>query len=216
MTPSGNYLCGGVELSSSTLDIVSNSRPTQSMYESSSSFTDGTDLYVLNQESAGAALPALRFRLESAFFFGAPALERNFRKFVDAGRRILANRRVPRQSACCSRPTPEAALPRSPRRRRSPAAYSQTTLDAASIESTTISGLSEQSGWLTRDGLVTLSYDQNSRISRYAFSSGAEIDSERLPSSSGDRKFAFDASGSYRLYFDKGAGTLHLMRTWWK
>ena len=70
------------------------------------------------------------------------------------------------------------------------------------------------SGWLTRDGAIILTHDDETRLVRYESDSGKELDSLSLDDTE-DTRFDFSPDGKKWLLYDGANGTLHLLRTWW-
>jgi hypothetical protein len=71
--------------------------------------------------------------------------------------------------------------------------------------------------WITEDGIIAQTSGTNGRIvlSRYPLGPGGEKDSF-MPGSGHEYRLYFEASGSYWYLFDRGAGRLVRLRTWWK
>jgi len=72
----------------------------------------------------------------------------------------------------------------------------------------------DNSGWLTRNGAIILTHDNDTRLVRYESDSGKELDSFSLNDTE-DTRFAFSADGKQWLMYDGKRGKLHLLRTWW-
>jgi len=80
---------------------------------------------------------------------------------------------------------------------------------------TEVSSSSSDQAWLTIGGIVSLSHDNRTRLVRYAYGSGKELDSMAID----DTWMAainFEDSGSYWYYYDRYTGCLFKMRSWWK
>ncbi|MFA6506247.1 MAG: hypothetical protein WCT14_09125 [Treponemataceae bacterium] len=213
--PSGNYLCGGVELDAATLSIVSDTRPTISLSDSARSFTDGVYLYVLYQDGAG--LHCDRYdgawnHLSSASVPPLSGFSTSSYQLLDAYHEASVSSKVRLLFSTYSgvRSVTFASVA------DFLAAYGQVSLDLGSESVVALPYFSDNGGWATRDGLIALSYEQNSRVIRYSYDTGSELDDERLDSTNGDRRYYFDPSGYFRLFLDEDTELLHLLRTWWK
>lgn len=69
-------------------------------------------------------------------------------------------------------------------------------------------------GWVTEDGIVVLTHDNDSRLRRFDLTSGAELDSIRVDSD-WMQALSFDDEGGYWFYYDPRTGYVKRMRTWW-
>lgn len=78
----------------------------------------------------------------------------------------------------------------------------------------TIPSGDDQSGWLTRNGAIILTHDNQTRLVRYESDSGKELDSFVLNDTENTR-FTFSPDGKKWLMYDGRTGKLHLLRTWW-
>jgi len=72
----------------------------------------------------------------------------------------------------------------------------------------------DQSGWLTRNGAIILTHENDTRLVRYESDSGKELDSFKLNDTE-DTRFTFSADGTKWLMYNGLTGKLHLLRTWW-
>jgi hypothetical protein len=70
-------------------------------------------------------------------------------------------------------------------------------------------------GWATDDGIVLLVHGNDSRIARFAFGTGEELDSFRIDSE-WMKAVSFESSGARWFYYDRGTGRIRMLRTWWK
>jgi hypothetical protein len=70
-------------------------------------------------------------------------------------------------------------------------------------------------GWATDDGIVLLVHGKESRIARFAFRTGKELDSLRVDSE-WMQAVSFESSGARWFFFDRGTGRIRQLRTWWK
>jgi hypothetical protein len=86
---------------------------------------------------------------------------------------------------------------------------------SASVTVTRIRGDYADQGWVTDDGIVLLLHGSRNRLARFAFGTGAELDSIRV-----DTEWmqgpSFDDSGEYWYYYDRGSGYVKQLRTWWR
>lgn len=215
ITPTGNYLCGGVEIDAATLNTLSDARPTAGVYDSARVFSDESDLFVLYSDASGlrcdrydyawnmlssASVPPVSGAVPGSYWLLAAYHEPSVSSVV----RLIVWTSMGVYSLSFA--SPSALL----------AAYGYASLDQAPMEKITLPYLSSDGGWATRDGLISIVHDRDSKLVRYSYSAGTEIDSIRLDSTSGDRLFYFEPGGYYRLMFDGESGMLHLLRTWWK
>jgi hypothetical protein len=78
-------------------------------------------------------------------------------------------------------------------------------------------GPSGIAAWITDDGIVALTTNNNNRctLTRYSFGPGGAIDSYSLTVNQNDL-FYFEPSGQYWYLFDSEPGRLIRFRTWWK
>ena len=72
----------------------------------------------------------------------------------------------------------------------------------------------DQSGWLTRNGAIILTHENDTRLVRYESDSGKELDSFTLNDTE-DTRFNFSPDGKKWLMYNGRTGKLHLLRTWW-
>jgi len=79
---------------------------------------------------------------------------------------------------------------------------------------TTIPSGDDGSGWLTRNGAIILTHENDTRLVRYESDSGKELDSFKLNDTE-DTRFTFSADGTKWLMYNGLTGKLHLLRTWW-
>jgi hypothetical protein len=70
-------------------------------------------------------------------------------------------------------------------------------------------------GWATDDGIVLLVHGRESRIVRFAYGTGKELDSIRIDSD-WIRATSFESSGARWYCYDRGTGRVKKLRTWWK
>jgi hypothetical protein len=76
---------------------------------------------------------------------------------------------------------------------------------------------SDRGAWLTSDGIVTVHSNSGpNRLVRYAYGSGAELDSLSLNVSTEGACISFDPEGRYYFRYDSLSGRLYKLRTWWK
>jgi len=78
----------------------------------------------------------------------------------------------------------------------------------------TIPSGDDQSGWLTRNGAIILTHENDTRLVRYESDSGKELDSFTLNDTE-DTRFNFSPDGKKWLMYNGRTGKLHLLRTWW-
>jgi hypothetical protein len=86
----------------------------------------------------------------------------------------------------------------------------------SSIAVTEVAGDWADQGWLTADGAIALVHSNNTELVRYAYGSGAKLDSIQIADESWMSGISFEATGDYWYYYDRYKGLIYKMRTWWK
>ena len=86
---------------------------------------------------------------------------------------------------------------------------------SSSVSITEVSGDRADQAWLTADGVVSLVQANTTSLVRYAYGSGARLDSQLLDENwtSG---VSFETTGNFWYCYDRYKGLLYKMRTWWK
>lgn len=88
---------------------------------------------------------------------------------------------------------------------------------ATATRTTSLSNVDNENIWLTVDGIVAFKTDSgSSRIVRYEYGSGDELDSLSLNVSTESAFISFEPNGRYWYRYDGISGMLYKLRTWWK
>jgi hypothetical protein len=96
-----------------------------------------------------------------------------------------------------------------------PTIYEYAIANPTAVSITKLNSVSDSQAWLTSDGIIVPSSGNNqSRLLRYGYSAGTEIDS-RLFSRDGIEALSFDYEGKVWYYYDSYTGRLYAMRAWW-
>lgn len=220
ISPLGNYLCGGTEIDPDTLEVVSETAPTNNFgYGDVLHCLDPatSSLYVFFPNAGGLACmyftPAVWETATPLWLGEIPVLADGTtnQRPVDLLAGSDGSLRLLFESDGSLRefgfPDLSALL----------AAFATAVpIEAAASTSAVLPGSSEQPGaWLTRDGTVRLSRDKDTRLVRHASATGAELDSWTEEGDTGPVRYHFFDSGSRWLSLSEESGTLKLLRTWW-
>lgn len=80
---------------------------------------------------------------------------------------------------------------------------------------TTVAAADFDRAWLTEDGIVAFARDKDSRLVRYAYGSGDELDHKSVRSDWKEGA-SFDPSGDSWYYYDRYDSRFYRLRSWWK
>ncbi len=84
-----------------------------------------------------------------------------------------------------------------------------------SVAITTVAAADVDRAWLTEGGIVAFSRDRDSRVVRYAYGSGEELDHKSVRSDWKEGA-SFDPSGDSWSYYDRYDSRFYRLRSWWK
>ena len=80
---------------------------------------------------------------------------------------------------------------------------------------TTVAAADVDRAWLTEGGVVAFSRDRDSRLVRYAYGTGDELD-HKSARSDWKEGASFDSSGDCWYYYDRYDSRFYRLRSWWK
>lgn len=221
ISPGGNYLCGGTEIDPETLDVFSETAPTYPYgYGDTLVLRDGASsaFYVFYTSALGLAgqyYTSAAWETATALWLGdVPVLSDGStgHRPVDLLAGADGSVRLLFESYGNLREFGFADLS------SLLAAFTTAVpLDSAAATVAVLPGTSEQPGaWLTRDGTVRLSRDEDTRLVRHSMATGEELDSWTEEGDTGKVRYHFFDSGSRWLSLSEDSGALKLLRTWWR
>jgi len=87
---------------------------------------------------------------------------------------------------------------------------------SAGVEATGPFPIADGRAWLTADGVVALNRSDVNALVRYSYAGSAPLDEFVIAGDTeGYEILSFDAGGSWWFLYDRFAGTLQKLRTWW-